>query len=410
MDLSSNIQNISEDALNQLFSDTPLEIPSTPSPTQQSLFQEDTLGALPNIDLDDLEKDGVNEPPADDKPADDAPPADVPPADAKPDDAPPADDKDKDKKPDEPTLEDAQIKYLLKQNVNYLVEKGLLPDFDGRDELDITEDSYAELLSEGYLNKATEMFGELVDSTGDYGKVIIHHIKNGGNPDDIIDLFKEQKQIENFDVSDERGQLTLIEKYYQEEIGWSKAKVDKYITSLKGAESGLEDEAKEIQGKYDEIYSKQLEEIKRQQDSFEKEQKVARETAIKEKKAYLAKVQATVDESKVLTEDDKKLIKNSILKFDKKLDNGTPVNDFYLKLYEMQKDPAQYIKLVHFVMDMDGYDKKVAVTKKGDDVNKSWKFIKGNAAIVNKSTGANPEPAKTSNKRTGLNFSGLLNK
>jgi hypothetical protein len=44
------------------------------------------------------------------------------------------------------------------------------------------------------------MFEELLDSTGVYGKAIIGHIKNGGNPDEIIDIFKEQKALQSLDL------------------------------------------------------------------------------------------------------------------------------------------------------------------------------------------------------------------
>jgi hypothetical protein len=76
------------------------------------------------------------------------------------------------------------------------------------------------------------MFGELVDSTGPFGKAIIDFVKNGGNPDEIIDLFKEQKQVESISIENADGQKDIIKHYYSEVLGWKPEKIEKYLSGL----------------------------------------------------------------------------------------------------------------------------------------------------------------------------------
>lgn len=394
MDLTTQIQTISEDALDNLFNSqiTPPADPAapadgTPAPTDAKPEPDkQTSSHIPEIDIKDVKVEDATE---------GGEPAAAAPADGDPAKEP----------TDVPTEE---INKVLKSTIDYLVDKGIFKDFEDRDKLEVDDNVYADLVAKQVDDKVSDLFDELIDSTGDYGKVIINHIKNGGNPDEVIDLFKEQKQVENFDISDARGQGSLIKKYYSEVIGWKADKIEKYLKTLESSEEGLEDEAKDVQSKYDEIYQKQLESLKTEQEEFTKKQKEAITTRRKEQQEYLNKLVTTIDTDKVMTDKDKKLIKDSMLKFNKKLDDGTPINDFFNKFYEIQKDPAQYVKLVHFVMDMEGYDTRVKAAKESDEVKKKWEFVSKNNA-VSKSSGAAPD-SKPKDKKPEINFSGYLKK
>lgn len=408
MEFASNIESISEDQLNSLFNGS-ATVPATeekpavseegkPAEKKQARVEE---SGIPNVDLDDLfkQQEEKKETSEEEKKTEEP---------AKEEEEKPAEEEKKEEEKEEAPQEE-QINAVLKSTVDYLVDKGYLKDFEGRDTLEINDDVYADLITKQLDDKVSDLFDELIDSTGDYGKAIINHIKVGGNPDDIIDLFKEQKKIESFDISDKKGQTSLVKKYYSEVIGWKDSKIDSYLATLEGSEDGLEEEAKEVQAKYDEVHQQQLETIRRENERVEKEQKAAVAARKKEQQEYVNNLVKAIDTYEIFDEKDKKLVKDSILKFDKKLSDGTPINAFFNKFYEIQKDPKEYIKLIHFVMDRQTYDKKVQVEQKNKDAEQTWKFVKKNASINKKGTFEEGKPKETK-QGSAFDFSKALNK
>ena len=375
MDFSSQLQTVSEDVLNSLFADEP-----TPTPTP----------ANNKVDVTDSKKDDVKT----DVKTDDIPFIENV-DDIKTDDD--TDDKtdDSDEKKED-TVNIDEVKTVLKNTTNFLIEKGIWSDFEGREELELDEETYAQLSLKQAEEQVNELFSELLDSTGDYGKAIISHIKNGGNPDEIIDIFKEQKQIENIDIKNPANAESLIEKYYTDVVGWSDAKVKRYLDTLKAEEDGISNEAVEVQQKFEEIYNEQLKEITAQQEKEKREREI-------ENQKYLSKLSETIDSFEEFTDEDKKIVKNSVFKASKKV-NGVPVNEFFAKFYEIQKDPKQYIKLVHFVMAPERYEGKIESKQQKNITAKQWNFVKGNAAVKNTNIQSPKDAAKTSK----LDFSGIV--
>jgi hypothetical protein len=77
----------------------------------------------------------------------------------------------------------------------------------------------------------------------------------------------------------------------------------------------------------------------------------------------------------------------------------------------MQSDPKQYIKLVRFVMDSEGYEKQIHVQEKSKVSKDVFNFIKGNTALNktnNQDISINDN--RTSNKKQGTDFSFLIKK
>ena len=129
--------------------------------------------------------------------------------------------------------------------------------------------------------------------------------------------------------------------------------------------------------------------------------------------AFVSNIKNALAEDLTIPEKDKKLIASSILDFKHKLDNGQKVNDFYLKFAEMQADPKQYIKLVRYVMDNEGYEKQLQQQEKTKANKEVFSFIKGNAA-VSKAKSTNIEIDNSSSTRTqgkrGTDFSFAIKK
>lgn len=383
MDFSSQIQTVSEDMLNSLFSDDAPAVKETPAVEEKEVISstkaEDDIPFIEDIDkienpekkVEEKKEEKVEEK-VDDKKAEE-------------------------EKVEETTPENIEeIKSVLKNTTNYLIEKGIWSDFEGREDLELDENTYAELSAKQAEAQVQELFSELVDSTGDYGKAIISHIKNGGNPDEIIDIFKEQKQIESLDVTKDVPAEKLIEKYYSEVVGWSETKIKRYVDSLKADEDGLSTEATEIQAKFKEIHDAELARITAQQ----KEAQKAKE---EENRKYLATLSETIDSFENFTDEDKKLIKNSVFKTTQKI-NGVAVNQFFAKFYEIQKDPKKYVELIHYVMAPEKYKGKIEAQQQQKITAKQWNFVKGNAAV--KST--NTQKAAENPKASSLDFSGIV--
>ena len=299
-------------------------------------------------------------------------------------------------------VDTTENKVALKNTVDYLVEQGIWKDFQGREELtEIDSETYAKLAAAQDAERLNERFNELVDSTGSYGKQIIEHIKNGGNPEDIINLFKEQRELESFDTSSDEGKLDYIYTYYSEIIGWKDEKIKNFInnTILKSEnkETALAEEFGEVQDKFKEFYSERTEQLKKEQLEINKR------NAENQKKFVSGIKEALSKES--LPDADKILIEKSITEMKHRLPNGAVVSDFYVKFAEKQRDPAEYVKLVRFVLDREKYDESVAQKADTKKEKLKWDFTKSKDSTKN-ITSKTPDIDEGNSK---LDFSSILN-
>jgi hypothetical protein len=293
----------------------------------------------------------------------------------------------------------SDVSSILKSTVDYLVKQGVWDDFDGREDMDIDEETYAKLVLEQDRHRVQGMFEELVDSTGPFGKAIIDFVKNGGNPDEIIDLFKEQKQVESINIENIDGQKDLIKHYYTDVMGWKPEKAEKYITSLV-VSNELESEAQDVKELYSNYYKKEAERLNQERADFARQQKEAEQ-------AFENNIRSAVKERKDLTPSERRMVEDYLLNYDQRLPNGNTVNKFYVNFAKMQANPADYIDLVLFVMDKQKFVQKVATTEKSKAAAEAFKFIKGNSATSTKK-GSGYEQIKKNEKVSGFDW-GLPN-
>jgi hypothetical protein len=288
-----------------------------------------------------------------------------------------------------------EVLSVLKNTVDYLIEQGAWEDFDGREEMDLDEETYAKLVMEQDKRRVQSMFDEMVDSTGTFGKAIIDFVKNGGNPDEIIDLFKEQKQIESINIDSLDGQKEIIKHYYTEVMGWKPEKADKYISNLVLADE-LEEEAKDVKESIGAFYQKEAQRLNAEREEFAARQKEAEQ-------AFESNIRSAVKERKDLTPTERKTVEEYLLRYDQKLPNGNMVNKFYVNFAKMQANPADYIDLVLFVMDKQKFVQKVATKEKTEAAANAFKFIKGNGAVSAKK-GSSYEQMRKNDKVTGFDW------
>lgn len=284
---------------------------------------------------------------------------------------------------------------VLKATVDYLIEQGLWQDFEGREDMEFTEETYAKLVAEQDKLRVHGMFEELVDSTGPFGKAIIEFTKNGGNPDEIIDLFKEQKTTEAISIDKPEGQKTIIKQYYTDVMGWKPEKAEKYITKLT-LDGELESEAAEVKDLYGNFYKKEADRLNAQQEEFATKQREAEQ-------AFESNIRSAVKERKDLTAGEKKMVEEYLLSYDQKLPNGNMVNKFYVNFAKMQSNPADYVDLVMFVMDKQKFVQKVQKQEESKATAKAFSFIKGNGA-VSKNKGTTYDSMKRAEKVTDFNW------
>lgn len=289
-----------------------------------------------------------------------------------------------------------QVVEALTNTVDFLIKSGAWVEFEGREGLEITPEIYQEIAIEQDKIRLADQFNELVDSTGDYGKAIIAHIKQGGNPDDVIDIFKEQKALESIDVSTEAGKITKIEKYYKELLGWKDKKVEDYVKTIV-ANDKVDEELTEVNEFYDKHHKNQLAELDRQNKANETR-------AAEQKETFKTNIKTALEKQDTLTTKERKFIEGAILDFKHDIGGGKRVNDFYLKFAEVQKDPEQYIKLVRFIMDPEGYEKTIKQKAETVAAKKTFTFIKGNSAVKT-ATGTQRDNDTGGKSQQGTNFS-----
>lgn len=321
---------------------------------------------------------------------------------------------DKDKKPEteekavdtekkeeekEKVVDTDEIKTVLKNTVEHLINTGQWADWEGREDMEITQEVYAELCQKQDEFRVSKMFNELVDDTGAYGKAIFNHIRNGGNPDEVIDIFKEQQQVNQIDTSTETGKQVLIEKYYKEVVGHKPEKVEKLIKRLI-SDNEIDSEFNDVKELYDKHYEERLREV-------EEETKEQQRQQLVEKEAFVSNINKALSEDTSITPKERTLIANSILEFKHNLGGGRKVNDFYLKVAEIQQNPKEYIRLVRFVMDREGYEKSLEVKKETKIAKDTFNFIKGNSAVTKPAGGnvqINPKAGGKQHKGTDFSF------
>lgn len=396
-DLNTSVANISSEALDQLFAETPdtqvnaddLKVPVSPDKNPIIQNNNSSLVDVPVVDLDNLEEPEEKEEKTEKVEKKEEKVEVV--AETKE-----VKEEKTTKEPEKGDDLDVQARNeFLKNSVSYLVEKGIFKDFEGREELEIDEETFSKLLEKQIESKIEDAYSSKKKSAGEYGEAILEFLESGGEPDKIIDLFKERKQIEEFPISDEDSQSELVTKWYKEVHGWKPEKIKKYLDTLNSEEGALESEAEDIKGKYRENYNRQIEALKEEQQQYKIEQ-------LQKQKAFENNITAAIEKNSDFDDKRKRFIKDSIFRF-KTLDDGTKVNDFYIKFAEWQNNPEKYVELAEFIMDKEGYLKRKSIDIENKVVEKTFNFVKGNAALNKNKGSKHVEKAESSS--AGTDFS-----
>lgn len=273
---------------------------------------------------------------------------------------------------------------VLKNITEYYIQKGIWVDFEDKDTIDYTNETFEEIVA----FQDQMRLESLIESTGDYGKAIIEYTSNGGNPQDILNLFQEQKEISSFDISTEENQRSLLETYYTENLGFTSERAAKVIKSLE-IEGELEAESQHAKQVYEDMYAEEINNSIARQEQAQKE-------LIESKEQYDSMIINTLSTSNDYTVKEKNLIQKQL--FDYENVEGQVVNNFYKELQRIQQDPKEYLDLVYYVTNKENFIKKLSQKENTKAVEKNFNFIKNNTS-TNKNTGST-----TIQQETGSTF------
>lgn len=269
---------------------------------------------------------------------------------------------------------DLSTNDFLKARVNLLIEKGEWVEWEGRDaeKEEWDEDSFAEMELKQREYQKTVMREEILDSYGPIGRSIAEHIGNGGNPDELIDIFKEQQKVEAMSIDTEEGQKAVVYKYATEFQRMKPNAARRYIDGLI-ADKELESVSKEAKEDMEKDFKQQAIDLKQQQiDAVNEQKRQAKERTDK----FVSDVNAYLKSASDISADEKKEIQKVLTVFNKKLSNGAEVNEFYFKLADFRKELPNYINLVRFVLNPKKFAKEIENKGKTDATKKAFSLVR----------------------------------
>jgi hypothetical protein len=290
--------------------------------------------------------------------------------------------------------EEERIKDFLKARAEHLIKKGEWADWDGRDKTDWTEETFAEMELQQRQNARDKMREELLGSFGPYGKQIAEFSENGGDPDELIDIFKEEQRAQSLSIETEADQREVVFLFETQFNNRKPERARKYIDGLV-TDKELANEAKEAKEKMEEYWANERETL------VEDQKQAALDAKKKQKESFekfSTEVTKFITDSKDIPDAEKQSIIKVLTKFDKKGPNGLPVNDFFFKFAEFKKDLPNYISLVRMVLNPKGFSKQLKNEGKTESVEKGFALIrKTNKSKKNKSaaTGGNSSNKKS---------------
>lgn len=264
---------------------------------------------------------------------------------------------------------------FFKAKAQGLIERGIWEEFDEPDGFEWNEENYGKLAETQAEWKAEAKYNERVGKTGDIGKTILEHIDAGGDPSEIIDLFKAVRKIENLDIKTDAGKQHAVTEYYTKLVGWSEAKTAKYVKTLvDSGDDSLTTEATEAKELMERGIQDQIKQTQEQQKQIQAQQ-------VEQAKAWEANITKVIKERADLSDKDRKEVEEAILKYNIKLPDGRVVNKFMVEFMKLQADPQKYIDLVRFVTDPERYKEKVSKVAETKAAKKSWDLIKSNNSL-----------------------------
>lgn len=254
----------------------------------------------------------------------------------------------------------------FKNLVDHFIESGKWVDFEGREEIEeISEEDFLKISEQQDEYRLNQKY----QNVGDYGKAIIDYEKNGGNPSNLIEIFRERRDLQNINLNDEDSQEEVIRAFYENQ-GEDDEWINEYIATQK--DKGGDLFKKDAEKKH----ARLLEANKAEQKELEERQSQIKKEQEESQKAFHSTIRKSIHSKEDWSNAEKKDLEKFLLSYDKKLQDGRSVNGLFLKMIEIQQDPAKYIEFAKFIQDMDKYKQKVEKKAATETAKRDWKLIK----------------------------------
>jgi hypothetical protein len=230
--------------------------------------------------------------------------------------------------------------------------------------------SFDDLTEEGVVDFVDQLATQLKENTynsiknsDDITKTLLEYKETGGDPLDILEVYKKQNEVEKIEITDERGQRKVVSKYYKEVLGWSDDEIDDHIESLSATEK-LEKEAGRLKSKFDKVFEEEKEvKIANQQKQQQREIQLLQQKQLAFSKA--------IDSNKISKKESQELSK--IAFGTGRLPDGRVMDMFDYEVAKIQRDPEKYLDLVRFINNKEEYLKSLGQERSNEVNNDSFK-------------------------------------
>lgn len=298
-------------------------------------------------------------------------------------------------------------KEEIKNSVNYteiakyLIEEKTFDDIklelnDGRqvnlselpEDVEIDAETFADLYKQQFELKAEKELQKKEEALGEQEKNLYKYFKDGGNIENLLEIYREQRNINDIDITSEDGAIEIITAHL-ELSGLPEKSIKKVITGLQdaGVEELLET-AKDSKDKLLETLAEQEAEKLKEQERINKANRLAQEKFDKEIRLAL--------HSDAIPKREKSDIEDFLFNYKPNPEIGQNTTGFYDRFVEIQRDPKKWYKLVKFVKDFDKFEEKTKVEK--ETKAKVFKFIHSSQGDVSKNSASALTEAGSPNK------------
>jgi len=302
------------------------------------------------------------------------------------------------KKGDEAVEEDEKLtsdKIDYKAFADFLVETEVWKDFEGREDIEYSEETFQALWKAQADNAAREYLNEERSQFGDAANQLIDYLKHGGTVDDFVSNYTQQLDVASLDLSDEDGQERIVKEYYKS-LDWSDSKIKKHIERLKDSgDSEFKEEAEDCKNKLIEAIEAERAEMIQEQEAIAQDRKLRAE-------AFNKAVRDSIYKDETLAEREKKELDKFIYDYKFQDNQGNRYSEFMVKMNEISQDPRKYQKFIKFVKNIDSFENKKVAEKEA--TRKTFSFLKEGGNPLAGATSKEPVKQKQTNSPPAFKF------
>jgi len=254
--------------------------------------------------------------------------------------------------------DDFDYTAIAKQNVKL----GIWSDYEDSDNLELTKETFTQLLELQENSKKTEIEKSILDAQLPEEKEYFEFKKNGGNLDSYYKARQRQQNVQNLDINTDTGKQNAVYTYYKNVVGWDEARILKHIEkSIKDLD--IDEEAQYAYDKISEMVNKEKEDLLAAQKEFA----LNREKQINEYKG-------TLREKMKSSNFDSNKIKTAIDSFTKYDETGlAPIDKTFIAF---KSDPEKAVELWKYLTDPDKYIQEATKKSKEKESEKIFLSLK----------------------------------